>query len=328
MKKSVDVSIIIPVYNTEKYLKKCLESILNQEYQVKEIIVINDGSTDNSKKVVNDFIKKYDNIIYIEKKNGGQASARNLGLKKAKGNYISFIDSDDYVEKNLYKELSKYMDKSYDIIIFDYTYIFSNYNRVAKGIICKDNNNVTMKEYLLCTNVSPCNKLFKREYLEKSNFSFPEGIIYEDYASIPILVLNNPKVCYVNKSFYNYVQSDESTMRTDMYKTKYEDIFPATRYLYDKLKNIKEQEELEYHICVHTLYHSALNFYKYKRYDQIDKLSYLIKVLFPNWQKNKYIKTLSKRERALMGLFYKRRYNTIKTIQIIKNCVQKSRYER
>ncbi len=322
MKKKVDVSVIIPVYNTEKYLKKCLDSIINQEYQVLEIIVINDGSTDNSKRIINNYMKKYNNIVYFEKSNSGQASARNLGLQHAKGKYISFIDSDDYVEKDLYKELDKYMDKNYDIIIFDYNYIFSDHNRITKGINCKDENKVTIKEYLLCTNVSPCNKLFKRKYLKISNFLFPEGIIYEDYASIPTLVLNNPKICYLNKSFYNYIQSDESTMRTDEYKTKYEDIFPATLFLYDKLKIIKEQEELEFQICVHTLYHSALNFYKYKKYEQISKLSDLIKILFPNWQKNKYIKELRTRERTLMLLFYKKSYRTIKIIQKLKNGIK------
>lgn len=93
------VSIIIPIYNSEKYLKQCLESIINQTYKNIEIICINDGSTDNSEKIIKDYLKTNKNITYLKQPNAGQSIARNKGLEKATGDFILFVDSDDFIEK-------------------------------------------------------------------------------------------------------------------------------------------------------------------------------------------------------------------------------------
>lgn len=312
------VSVIVPAYNAEKYIDKCLDSLVNQTLKDIEIIVVNDGSTDKTQTIINKYAKKYKNVVSIEKENGGQSSARNIGINNATGEYISFVDSDDFVELNTYDSLLEYMEKDYDIIIFDYKIIYSNYIESLKTCFCLDHDNVSEKEYLLCPAVSPCNKIYKREYLKKCEFKFPEKIIYEDYASIPTLVLNNPKIGYVEQFLYNYIQSDESTMRTMEYKTKYEDLFPATEYLYNKLKNNRNKDEVEFLICMHNLFHGALNFYKYGRYEQIDRISDSIREKFPRWKKNKYIKKENLRTRVLMHLFYAKNYKMIKLFQKLK----------
>jgi len=312
------ISVIIPVYNVEKYLKRCLDSLLNQKYKNVELIVVNDGSPDNSQKIIDEYAKKDSRVVSIIKENGGQASARNLGLTKATGDYISFIDSDDYVEKDIYSSLKSYMEKDYDIVIFDYNIVFKDSIKKEESCTCVDSDNVTVKEYLLCGGVSPWNKIYKRDYLEKCEFKFPEGIIYEDYAAIPTLGKFNPKTAYVNKYLVDYVQSDESTMRTAEYKDKYENLFPATEYLYEQTKDFKEQEEVEYLICRHNLYHGALNFYKYGKLEQIDRISDSMREKFPKWRKNKYFKKLPLREKTLMTLFYYKKYGIIRFIQKIK----------
>ena len=100
-------SIIVPAYNTEKYIDKCLKSIFSNTYKNFEVIIVNDGSTDKTEDIINKYIKKYDNIIYIKQKNMGLSLARNNGVKKATGDYLLFIDSDDYVEKNLLENINK-----------------------------------------------------------------------------------------------------------------------------------------------------------------------------------------------------------------------------
>ena len=313
------VSVIIPIYNVEKYLDKCLDSIVNQTYENIEIICINDGSTDGSQKIVNKYKKKYKNIISLEKENGGQATARNMGLTIATGEYVTFVDSDDYIDKKLYETIAPKMKKGYDLILFDYEIVYSNRRERKYCLNPIDKDNVTPSEYLLSQIVSPCNKIYKKAYLDKMNFKFPEGIIYEDYAAIPTLVINNPKIAYVDKAFYFYVQSDSSTTRNEEYKTKYENLFPATEFLYNKLKNCELKEEAEYQITIHNLYHGALNFYKFNKLEQIDKIADSIKEKFPKWNKNKYIKKESLRAKTLMYLFYKKRYWLIKLIQKLKN---------
>ena len=112
-------SVIVPVYNTEKYLRKCIDSILNQSYDDYEIIIVNDGSTDSSKKIINEYCKTFSSKIKgVHKKNGGLSDARNKGVKKACGDYLLFVDSDDYIEKNLLKTLSKKLKDEPDIIRF------------------------------------------------------------------------------------------------------------------------------------------------------------------------------------------------------------------
>lgn len=313
------VSVIVPVYNVEQYLERCLDSLVNQTIKEDiEIIVVNDGSPDNSQKIIDKYQKKYKNVKGYIKENGGLSSARNFGLSHATGEYISFIDSDDYVDKNLYKAINSKMNKKYDIIIFDYNIAQGKKLTKMKTLFPNDPDNVTTQEYLLTQVTSAWNKVYKREYLEKMDMKFPEGIIYEDFATMPALVKGNPKIGYVEKPLYFYEQSEVSITRTLEYKPRYENIFIATDIIYDKLKDYEHKEEVEYLIVMHNLYHGALNFYKYNKLDQIDRIADSIKEKFPNWSKNKYIKKESFKERLLMKLFYKKQYKLIKLIQTIK----------
>ena len=116
------ISVIIPVYNTEKYVRKCLESVKNQTFKDIEIIVVNDGSTDNSSKIIEEFIEenKELNIRHLQKLNGGLSDARNFGIEHATGEYICFVDSDDFIDINLFSDLEKYIDKKVDLIKYKF----------------------------------------------------------------------------------------------------------------------------------------------------------------------------------------------------------------
>ena len=312
------VGIIVPVYNSEKFLDRCLNSLVNQTLDDIEIVVVNDGSVDNSQAIIDDYKSKYSNVISFKKKNGGQASARNLALTKVSSENIMFVDSDDYIELNACEKLyDSAISNNSDIVACDY-YITSNnvdsYHKVLKEM---KSGVIEVKDYFLC-DVGPCNKLFKLEFLKNTNFSFPEGIIYEDYAAVPTLIKYNPNIYYLNQAFLHYVQTDSSTMRTIEYKEKYEDIFPASNYLYESLKDCIYKEELENLITYHLLYLASLNFYKYKKYSQIDKIADFMKSKFPKWKKNKYINNFSFKQRVLMYLFYHKKYYVISFVQRMK----------
>lgn len=315
------ISIIVPVYNSEKYLNKCLNSLIEQTLDDIEIVVVNDGSSDNSENIIKNYMAKDKRIKLINKKNGGQASARNLGLRKANGDYIIFIDSDDYAELDMCEKSYNIAKEGYDIVCMDYYLVRKNSNTYSK--ILKDSNSreISVKEYLF-GGAGPCNKIYNRLFLIHNNFMFPEGITYEDYAAIPSLAKFNPKVYYLNYANFYYVQHDASTMRSTVYKKSYEDIFPATDFLYNNLKGRNLDEELECLITYHLLYLGSLNFYRFGKYGQIDKIADYMKSHFPKWNKNKYIKDFTFKERVLLNLFSHKKYCLIKFGQKIKRCLK------
>ena len=125
------VSVIVPVYNVEKYLRKCLASLVNQDFEDYEIIIVNDGSPDNSQEIIDEYTKKYKFIRSFTKENGGLSSARNYGIDKARGDYIAFVDSDDYVDVAFLKELYEAITKDgSDIAVCEFSYVYPNGNMV------------------------------------------------------------------------------------------------------------------------------------------------------------------------------------------------------
>ncbi len=314
------ISVIVPIYNSEKYLNKCLDSLVNQTFKDIEIVLVNDGSTDGSEEIIKDYLEKDDRIIYFKQPNGGQASARNLGLSKASGEYISFLDSDDFMDNESFKKISDCL-KDNDIILCDYYITAGGKDKYVK-MYDGSTRNVSSSEYWKF-DAGPCNKIYKRDFLLRSHFAFPEGIIYEDYASIPTLIKYNPKLCYSSNALFHYVQDDASTMRSNIYKKKYEDIFEATNYLYNNLIGCGYDKELESIISLHFLYFGSLNFYRFKKYNQIDKISDFMKDKFPRWSSNEYVKEFEIKKRLLMKLFYLKQYNTINFLQKVKKIIDK-----
>lgn len=217
------ISIIIPVYNVEKYVKKCLDSIKAQTMQDFEIIIVNDGSKDTSEQI----IKKYqeDNrsmkIRYFKKENGGLASARNYGIKYAKGEYISFIDPDDYLDKNTYEDLKIYMDEKIDVIKFKLKFV----NQKNEIIELKNGpvfNKCSGEEAykMLCTTdkyLDPaCIYLYRREFFMKHKFQYRLRY-HEDFGLTSLVIVNAKSFVSTNCYGYNYLQTENSLTRDSDY---------------------------------------------------------------------------------------------------------------
>ena len=158
------ISVIIPVYNVEKYISKCLDSIVNQTLESIEIIVVNDGSLDNSQEIIDEYVKKYPKKVKsFIKDNGGQGSARNIGLQHAKGEYISFVDSDDWLELNTLKEMYNLAKKNNsDVVICDMV------DHLTSGKILY--HNCTVYDNVYEVTPSACNKIFKRSIIGDIKF--------------------------------------------------------------------------------------------------------------------------------------------------------------
>lgn len=210
------LSVIIPVYNVEDYLKECLDSVCNQTLNDLEIICINDGSTDNSLNILNQYTQKDERIKIITKENGGQASARNLGIKEATGEYIAFVDSDDFIEKDMFEKMYlKAHDNNLDLVmckvsLYDnetaeindvaWYYMLGVFREFDKDIF---NHNDT-KDFTCEIAVTPYNKLYKTSLLKDKDILFPEGLIFEDEKFFYDVYLQSKRVSIVDESLYYY----------------------------------------------------------------------------------------------------------------------------
>lgn len=300
------VSIIIPVYNGERYINKCLDSIINQTYYNLEIIVINDGSKDNSLNIINNYKSKDKRIIVIDKENEGQAIARNIGLDKCTGDFLTFVDIDDYVELDyVEKFIALAKKKNYDVAICNHNLVNENYESI--GIEEFDKISDPNINFML-TQFGPAAKMFKLSYLKKINFKFLENHIYEDLAVIPYVAVKTKKIEYLNEPSYNYLIHMGSTMNQVKYNSKLNDIFDSLDNL-SKLFDGNYQVELEYIYIKHLLHDASLRFLKFNNLESkrsLKKINKIIRKKYPNWKKNKYLYLFSKKELLLTKIIYNR----------------------
>lgn len=200
------VSVIIPVYNSEKYISKCLDSVLNQTYQNVEIIVINDGSKDNSIKILKEYEKKYENIILIDKKNEGVSKTRNLGINKATGDYIMFIDNDDFIDEDYIETYMKNSD--YDIVIGSYKRIDNNNKLLFKYNL---NENSRWTKYVV---LAPWAKLYKKDFIIKNKIEFIDFKIGEDVYFNLLCYSKTDNIKIINDFKYSWFYNNESVSNT------------------------------------------------------------------------------------------------------------------
>ncbi len=213
-------SIIVPVYNTEKYIEESLNSIVKAMDTDCEVIIINDGSTDNSEQVVLDFINKLpekykNNFIYTKKENKGLADTKNVGLELARGKYISVVDSDDYIGEDFYTIARKYINNNSDMLIYDVYVVFEKdrkWNYTSRGKTdSKEDETVAFLNGAISG--SSCNKIIKKELY--NDYRFPVGKEYEDTAVTPFLISNAKNITYLPYALYYYRQREKSIVATN-----------------------------------------------------------------------------------------------------------------
>ena len=213
---NVKISVIIPVYNVEKYLCKCLDSILNQTLKEIEVICVNDGSTDNSLSILEDYAKKDTRLKIINQPNQGQSTARNNGIKSAVGKYIGFVDSDDWIDEDFYESLYAAAEK------YNSDVSAGNFKRWGKRIKSQKLNYLEEKKYTDSADKMReagipkynyiWNKIYKRESLLKLDLPFPEGRVYEDMYWLVRVIYNLNGFVTVPSSNYNYRKNSGSTV--------------------------------------------------------------------------------------------------------------------
>ena len=235
------ISVIVPVYNAEKYIARCLDSILMQADDNVELIIINDGSKDKSEEIIKTYLGKYKSSIkYSKKENSGVADTRNIGLEKATGDYIIFVDADDYIDKNLFKSLQQYMEQNIDII--KYKAIIETENEEKIGQLEGPVFDITTGEEAfskLCFEDEMVDALwvyaYKRELFTNNKLKFIENTDHEDFGLIPLLILKAKTFISTNIQGYHYVQSTNSVTRTKDYAKNAKKVFDTLVH-YDNME--------------------------------------------------------------------------------------------
>lgn len=235
----IKLSIIIPVFNAENTLKRCLDSVLQQKDDELEIVVINDGSKDLSDEIMQEYKLKYPEIIsYYKKQNTGVADTRNYGITKAKGKYIMFLDSDDYIDIDLYSIIKQYIEKNIELIKFKLQRVDENNNIIEKvtGPIFEKTTGEEGFKYLYSSDVlldSPCVYVMKKDIFIRNKLLFNVGTEHEDFGLIPFVIVLARSMISIDFCGYQYVQSNGSITRNNDYnKTK--------KKAYDALKQYDE----------------------------------------------------------------------------------------
>lgn len=316
--KKIAVSVIVPVYNVEEYLEKCLESLVNQKFDNYEIIVVNDGSPDNSQKIIDKYIKKYPKLIKgYKKKNGGLSSARNYGLQKARGEYVAFVDSDDYVKDNYIGLLyGKAKSGDYDIVVCN---IIRKCGSDEDILSCCTNKDNTIVKNMLISLPAAWNKIYRKNLFIENGIYYPDKLYYEDLATTGRLLVSAKKVAYIDDALYYYIDRDGSIMNQKKYNSKMADSFKAleilTKYYKDNNYYDKYSVEIEYLYISHLLHDCSLRVYKYKEgLEIINEIVSLMKDNYKNWKKNKYFKEKSWKYKIVCYLIYCQQIGILKKI--------------
>ncbi len=314
------ISIIIPCYNIEKYIEKCIESIEKQTYKNIEIIAVDDCSKDGTLAKLKELQEKYSNLqVYQNDKNRGAAYSRNFAMKKTKGEYIGFVDSDDYITDDYYEKLIETAEKEKaDLVATDIEVVYEN-NSNAPILSRACLGNIT--KYNMVNNglaASPCNKIIKKELIEK--YPFLEGKMNEDVASILPAIINAKKIAYVQGIKYFYVQRGNS-VQNDEVSIKRLEMFDAIDMCFERIKDNSEFKKYQSTI----LYQQILLLYmviipKQKDYEKRQELleKFMEKQEKYSLYKNKYIKQFIKEQPKKERKFYKDMAKCLKNKEVEK----------
>ena len=304
------VSVIVPVYNTEKFLKECLESIINQTLDDIEIIIIDDCSTDNSYKIILEYVKKYQNKIRVirQAKNSGVAAARNIGLNFATGKYISFVDSDDFIQEDMLEKMYNACEETASPVArVNRKMIYKGQNVSFLG---RNNNYQTFelikpgeKDYLYKEVPGCTNKLFLREFI--NGHSFPENLKWEDYPFTVPLIVNSPQIAIVPDTTYFYNINTGGTTVGDFksFNPRILDIFDCSDIIGDTCittrtpDTVKKQVEfIQMQNCLQRLRDILYSGIKYNDKKELMTLvSALIEKKYGDWRTNELYQESLKR---------------------------------
>ncbi len=319
--KNIKLSIIIPVYNTQAYLEKCLDSVVvavsGIERQV-EVLIVNDGSTDNSLDIIKKYCEQYGEWMrYSDKKNGGLSDVKNYGLQRVSGEYVIFLDSDDYVDPSMYKKmLEKAEEKNADVVVCDIKLVYDN-DQPEQIWSCIVASREDVFSQVIDMSMMPAswNKIVKRELYD--GLTFPVGLNNEDVAVTPIVLARANKIAAVNDVYYNYYQRSGSIQNSSFSEKRFV-ILKTVKLCFERLEGVDASkiEKIKGSLYMHqvlSLAYYPIRTEKFKRrYELLKKYMSGANDLFPDIWENAEVKEALTWEGHRMRIFRKGSYFFLK----------------
>ncbi|MCR5577267.1 MAG: glycosyltransferase [Oscillospiraceae bacterium] len=328
----IRLSIVIPVYNVEHYLPKCLDSLLSEDAEDYEIILVNDGSTDGSLVVAEAYRSRFpERITVITTENHGQGHARNIGIERAMGEFLYFIDSDDYLAEGGLRGIRSCLDKDFDICIFDTIAVNTNGRELKTMPGCDRREDLNLSAYpaLLLQGPDVWNKIFRRSLFLDSGVRFPCGVWFEDLAAVPKLYAFTDRILYIPQAWHRYLQRTDSVTNTSKAMRNLE-IIPAVDELrsfyraqgrFDELK-----DELDYLVFYCEFLTSSVRANLADRRSPAQEIllrDFLEKV--PDFRENPYVKKISRKHRLLTWLLLHRMRLAVHVLMTMNNKLKDKR---
>lgn len=323
----VKVSIIVPVYNVKDYLDKCLNTLVNQTMKDIEIIIVNDGSTDDSGKIIDQFAKKYSKLIKVlNQQNQGLSDARNNGMKLATADYVMFVDSDDYLNLDaVEKAYNKITTEKADVVIFGNNVVDETGNIISSTYPCQMIYNDEL-EKIIFGNMCAWNKIYKKSLIEKNNFKFRSKVWYEDLDYSFKVLVKATKTSFLEENLYNYLIRANSIMNSQKANRNLEILdaideiisYAIKQSIYKKYYNVIE------YLCFYHVYLCAttrvinMKIKRSQKKELIGKFIDFTNENFPEFKKNCYLNKMPTNKKIIYKLINLKQYWLIKLIFMIK----------
>lgn len=322
-----EISVIVPIYNIEKYLGKCLQALAEQTIDSYEVILVDDGSTDGSRKIAEKYVKSYvEKFTLVCQENKGLSEARNTGMKYAKGKYLCFVDSDDYVETNYLQTLHECAEKTEaDLVFCAFRSVDEHGNTIKKvcetGFEPGKGYTIEERKDLLLTQNAAWNKLYKKDIIEKNSLQFTPGAWYEDLRFVKKYMLFASKFVYCDSVLYNYLIRQGSIMNSMSSKRNVEivDAIDEVIQFYEEQQVLdKFHEEVEFLAIDHIYISTLVRLLRAGEKEQFNVIKKEFVKRFPDYKKNKYIPSLEMNRRITFIMMNMKLYALIKAIFDIK----------
>ena len=327
------LSIVVPVYNTEAYLAKCLDSLLDSSCRDYEIIAVNDGSTDGSRAVLTEYFNRYPGLIHpVDTPNGGLGHARNTGLAVAKGEWVLFVDSDDYLTPHAIPEIFEVLKKaeqdSFDIAVFDFVHVNEEGSVLASFSGCEKDEAFTLESFpeFLFSPMNAVNKLWRRSLFTENGISFPGRLWFEDLATSPKLYLHAGQIKPVHKAWYCYLQRRGSITNSTA-AARNTEMITVTDSVLDYYREAGKLTQYRQQLGYTFFYHEFLT--SVTRVNLIDPKSRIQAQLrddyrshFPDYRENPYFLQAPRKYRLLEQLIRRGQWRAVHLLMTGNNIVK------
>jgi glycosyltransferase involved in cell wall biosynthesis len=328
------VSIIIPIYNVEAYLDACVESVRKQTYPNLEILLIEDGSPDRCGEMCDAYAREDERIRVIHKKNEGLSATRNLGIQLAKGEYLLFVDSDDYIDKGLVERILELaQEKKADIVMFDYVSVEQDGTLSERFSMPLPEEEVICAEQipsLIQVSCSAWNKMYRTQFLRDSGVDFPVGYIYEDMGTVPKWLVLAKRVVYTRRVLYYYRKRETSIMHSQAFEKNYPNRTAMLEGLFSffEERNLLQQyrDELEYLMFEHAYYVPSKEvLYHHGKWENLKEYRTYALSRCPKLARNPYLKKMPRKERFLWFLLRIRAYPIMQLCSCLRSVCERMR---